>query len=105
MLPEGIEPTGKDPKQMIGYLNEFLEPGQEALDRGEFDLALKKFTRLAEVDPMNPNARLYVANALFTEARYAEAAKAYRKVIEIDSTNSTAYFRLGNIASGTRSAG
>jgi arylsulfatase A-like enzyme/Tfp pilus assembly protein PilF len=97
-VPRSLEAQGKDPKEMIGYLTEYLNPGQEALDEGDFDLALENFTKLAQLDPANPSAQIYVAKVFFAMNDYDRAKKAFRKVIELDPESSTPYFRLGNIA-------
>jgi arylsulfatase A-like enzyme/tetratricopeptide (TPR) repeat protein len=96
-LPTGEELTGKDPKTMIRHFDRLLIPGQEAFSRGEFDMALDKYSRFAEVDPTNPEAHLHRAEALIALNRLEEAEEACLAVMMIDSTNHTAYQHLGLI--------
>ncbi|MFH1221185.1 MAG: sulfatase-like hydrolase/transferase [Candidatus Eisenbacteria bacterium] len=97
-VPEISDLSLKDPKQMIHLIAEYLEPGVNAFDAGNLELARREFIEFVKADPMNPEAHLHVARVLLELKDYGGAATAYRKVLEIDSTNSSAYFHLGNIA-------
>jgi len=97
-VPEILDLSLKDPKQMIHLIAKYLEPGVNAFDAGNLELAHKDFAELVKADPMNPEAHLHAARVLLELKDYDAAAAAYRRVLEIDSTNSSAYFHLGNIA-------
>jgi tetratricopeptide (TPR) repeat protein len=97
-LPVDVEPKGTDPKHMIAQIDALLGPGETAFDRGDFETALTYFSRLAEIDPGNPEAHIHKAKALFSLSRLEEAEYEYLKAVAIDSTSSTAFFQLGNVA-------
>lgn len=97
-LPDPDDLSGPAPSDMIGYIAEYMAPGEDAYNRGDLGTALLKFTELAEVDPGNPEAHLHRAKVLFDMGRLADATAAYERVLEIDPTSSGAYFHLGAIA-------
>jgi arylsulfatase A-like enzyme/Tfp pilus assembly protein PilF len=97
-LPDPEDLSGANPVDMLPYINEYMAPGEEAFNHGDMKAALEKFTRLAKVDPGNPEAHLHRGRALLDMGDYTGAAAAFRRALDIDSTSSTAYFHLGNIA-------
>ena len=97
-VPEIGDATLKDPKKMIHMVSEYLDEGDYAFDKGQHDLALRKFHAFIEADPMNPQAHLHLARVLLQMNDYDAAEKALNKVLEVDPENSGAFFHLGNIA-------
>jgi len=97
-LPENVEPEGLDPKDMIKPLTELLWGGRGDFDRGDFDTALAKFSRFAEMDPNNPQAFIHVAKALMELGRDEEAEAAFKTALGIDSTRSGGLFPLASMA-------
>ena len=97
-VPEITDLSLQNPKQMIHLISDYMEPGNDAFDRGDLDVALENFKKLIDADPMNPEAQSHLAMVLLEKKDYAAAIPAYEKVLEMDSTNSGAYFYLGNIA-------
>lgn len=99
-LPDPDDMTGANPVRMMRYIDEFMAPGEDAYNKGDLETALEQFTRLARVDPGNPEAHLHCGRVLLDMGALDEAAAAYRRALDIDPTSSTAYFHLGNIAQG-----
>lgn len=97
-LPDPDDLSGAPPRDMIRYIAQYMSPGEDAYNRGDLDVALEKFTRLAQVDPGNPEAHLHRAKVLFDMGRFEDATAAYERVLEIDPTSSGAHFHLGTIA-------
>jgi arylsulfatase A-like enzyme/Flp pilus assembly protein TadD len=97
-LPEPVDLTREDPKIMIGYIDRYLIPGEDAYNSGDLETALAMFTDFAELDPGNPEAHIHVGRTLLDLGKPGEAALEYEKAIRADSTNSTAHFYLGAIA-------
>jgi arylsulfatase A-like enzyme/Tfp pilus assembly protein PilF len=97
-VPTDIEPKGTDPKHMIGPLQDLMAPGMTAFDRKDFDTARECFASMAEIDPMNTEAHVFLGRTLMELGELDGAEAEFTKVIEIDSTHSQAFFRLGNIA-------
>ncbi len=97
-LPDPEDLSGADPREMIRYIADYMSPGEDAYNRGDLEEALEMFTRLADMDPGNPEAHLHRAKVLHDLGDLAGAAAAYRRVLEIDPGNSGAHFHLGTIA-------
>lgn len=97
-LPEPTDVSGKDPKDMMVYVNDLLSVGENAFNERDFDTALRSFRRFTEVDPTNLQAHIRVARTLMELRRFEEAAVYFHRALEIDSTDSQSYFQLGNIA-------
>jgi arylsulfatase A-like enzyme/Tfp pilus assembly protein PilF len=97
-LPEPTDVSGKDPKDMMVYVNHFLSVGENAFNDGDYETALRSFRRFTEVDPTNLQAHIRVARTLMELGRFEEAAASFHRALEIDSTDSQSYFQLGNIA-------
>lgn len=97
-LPEPTDVSGKDPKDMMVYVNDFLSVGENAFNDRDYKTALRSFRRFTEVDPSNLQAHIRVARTLMELGRFEEAAASFHRALEIDSTDSQSYFQLGNIA-------
>jgi arylsulfatase A-like enzyme/Tfp pilus assembly protein PilF len=97
-VPGGLETEGADPKHIISEFAPLMGAGEDAFAAGDFGAALGLFSRIIEMDPGNPQARLFRARTLMVLGRPAEAADEFLSAAAIDSTNSTPYFQLGNIA-------
>ena len=97
-LPEPTDVSGKDPKDMMVYVNDFLSVGENAFSDRDYETALRSFRRFTQVDPTNLQAHIRVARTLMELGRSEEAAASFHRALEIDSTDSQSYFQLGNIA-------
>lgn len=97
-VPGVLETEGADPKRIIIEFAPLMGAGEDAFAAGDFDTALDMFSRIIEKDPGNPQTRLFRARTLMAMGRPAEAADEFIRAAAIDSTNSTPYFQLGNIA-------
>ncbi|MFZ1946415.1 MAG: sulfatase-like hydrolase/transferase [bacterium] len=100
-VPELGDLTLADPKAMIGLIGKYLEPGDRALDDGDYEGAMRYFSDMVKADPGNPEAQLHYARVLLEKKDYAGATVAYQKVLAADPANSGAWFHLGNIAQAT----
>jgi choline-sulfatase len=100
-VPELGDLTLADPKDMIGLIGKYLEPGDKALDDGDYETAERYFLDMVKADPGNPEAQLHYARVLLEKKDYAGATEAYNKVLAADPANSGAWFHLGNIAQAT----
>lgn len=97
-LPDPDDMSGANPARMMRYIDEYMAPGEDAYNRGDYSTALEKFDGLVRVDPGNPEAHLHRGRVLLDMGALDEAVQAYTRTLDIDSTSSTAYFHLGNIA-------
>jgi arylsulfatase A-like enzyme/Flp pilus assembly protein TadD len=97
-VPAVLDTGGPDPKRIITEFSKYMGTGEDAYAAGDFAAALESFTKLVELDPHNPQARVFRARTLMNLGRIDEAAAEYLRVTEIDPTNSTPYFHLGNMA-------
>jgi arylsulfatase A-like enzyme/tetratricopeptide (TPR) repeat protein len=97
-VPTDLEPRGTDPKTMIVHAQDLLSGGMNAYESGDFESALEKLNTYVELDPGNPMVHLYLAETFMEFGNQARAAAEFHKVIEIDSTNTNALFRLGGMA-------
>ena len=97
-LPEPMDVSGKDPKEMMVYINTLLAVGENAFVDRDFDTAVRRFRRFTEVDPGNLQAHLHLARTFLEMGRNEAAAASFRAALEIDSTDSQSHFQIGNIA-------
>jgi arylsulfatase A-like enzyme/Flp pilus assembly protein TadD len=97
-IPTEIEVEGSDPKRMMGVFSKFMAAGEDAFGAGDMEKALANFTWLVEMDPGNPQVRVFRGRTYQAMGRLDKARADYLKAIEIDAANSTPHFNLGNIA-------
>ncbi len=99
-VPAVLDTEGPDPKLIMPRFSKLMGAGEDAFAAGDFGLALDSLTRLADLDPGNPQVLVFRASTLMNLGRLDEAAAEYLRAAEIDPANSTPHFRLGNIAQG-----
>jgi arylsulfatase A-like enzyme/tetratricopeptide (TPR) repeat protein len=97
-IPRELTVEGTDPKHMIGSLQDLMGSGMDAFDAGDFATARRDFGRMADLDPGNPQAHLYLGRTLMEMGDLARAEVEFNRIVEIDSAHSQAFFHLGNIA-------
>jgi arylsulfatase A-like enzyme/cytochrome c-type biogenesis protein CcmH/NrfG len=97
-VPTDIEPKGADPKYMIVPLQEIMASGMTAFDKKDFDTARGLFSEMADIDPGNTEAHVFLGRTLMELGELELAEAEFMRVLEIDSTHSQAFFRLGNIS-------
>jgi tetratricopeptide (TPR) repeat protein len=81
--------------------------GQEALRANKPDVAAREFREILRLDPDNPQAYANLGVVVFAQAKYAEAAEAFRQALRHQPSlwNARALLgmsevRLGNVAKG-----
>jgi Flp pilus assembly protein TadD len=99
-VPAVLDTEGRDPKRIMAEFSQLMGAGEDAFAAGDFGKALDCFTQLTELDPGNPQTRVFRARTLMNLGRIEEATAEYLRVTEIDPANSTPHFHLGNIAQG-----
>lgn len=69
----------------------FMEAGEAAFSRRDFDEAVKNYGKALELDPKNYSAALFTANTYDKQNQYAKAAEWYQRAIDLDPDIETAY--------------
>jgi arylsulfatase A-like enzyme/Tfp pilus assembly protein PilF len=97
-VPTELEVEGTDPKRILPAFAVKMGAGEDAFAAGDIEGAIDHFSQLVEMDPDNPQAHAFRARGYIELGRPEQARQDYLRIIEIDSTNSTPYFHLGNLA-------
>lgn len=61
------------------------------------DNALNYYTKAESLDSMNTSLKFKIAQLLYKDKRYTDAANKYLKIIAIDPQNADAYYQLGTL--------
>jgi len=64
--------------------------GVLALQQGQFDSAVQRFARAAELMPQAVEPQLGIASTLLQTGRFEAAADAFKRALEVDPSNPTA---------------
>jgi Flp pilus assembly protein TadD len=72
-----------------------VEQGIEALNRGEYDLAIVYFDEAIKLDPADANAHYHRGQAHVAKAEYEMAILDYSEAIRLDPTDGRAYNNRG----------
>ncbi len=81
-----------------GEAVEIYRQGEAALLKKDYPQAARHFERVLALQPNMAAAARLLGQTRELQGRYVEAADAYRKVVEVDSTFSrTLYFQLGDV--------
>ncbi|MBA4251038.1 MAG: hypothetical protein C0425_06335 [Chlorobiaceae bacterium] len=64
---------------------------------GVVELALLNYEKAEARDSLDLDLKFKIADYLFKQRRYTDAANKYLKIISMDSTNTKAYYEVGNI--------
>lgn len=76
--------------------------GQRALDRGDFDGAIKAFERYVVVDDKNPSAWFNLGLAYKFQRDWPNSVRCNRRAAELDPTSKEAHWNLGVAATAIR---
>lgn len=72
-------------------VEKYMQAGEAAFSRRDFEEALKDYSRALELEPRNPSAALFTANTYDRQNEFANAAEWYQRAIELDPNVETAY--------------
>jgi tetratricopeptide (TPR) repeat protein len=72
-------------------VEQFMQAGEAAFSRRDFDEALKNYSKALELEPRNYTAALFTANTYDKQSEFAKAAKWYQHAVELDPNVETAY--------------
>ena len=91
----GAAATGTDPKDKIAVANK-VDEGSTAADQGKADRAIAALQPVVGGDPGLYMAQFSLGVALAQKARYADAAKALHKAVELQPDSGWAHFWMGS---------
>ena len=72
-------------------VEKFMQAGEAAFSRRDFDRAIKNYSQALELQPENYAATLFIANSYDKQNHFPEAADWYRRAIQRDPNIETAY--------------
>ncbi|MGQ9631022.1 MAG: tetratricopeptide repeat protein [bacterium] len=82
--------------------NTYIVKGEQLIEKGEYDAAIKQFQRALELDPNSQRAKLDLKSARLIRAgiylskrKYDEAIEEYRNVLALNPKDPQAQFNLG----------
>lgn len=74
-----------------------LESGKLSEVSGDYEEAIKLYSKVISMDSNNYDANLYLGNVYHIQNKYSKALTFYHKAIRIDSSRAEAYFYRGNL--------
>jgi len=83
-----------DPKDKIKIFNQ-IQTADNLFGEGRFDEAREILNSLLPFDPNNPGIHFLLAQLHFKNAEYEEAIQKLRKVLQVNSRNTTVLLQLG----------
>jgi tetratricopeptide (TPR) repeat protein len=95
-------PPSKEEVAKVAELKKTFEEGVTASRAGNFDDAIGKFTRAAELSPSCADCYYNIGYAYSQKKEYEKAEAAYKKAIEIKADYAEAYNGLANIYNAQR---
>jgi tetratricopeptide (TPR) repeat protein len=72
-------------------VEQFMQAGEAAFSRRDFDEALKNYSKALELEPRNSSAALFTGNTYDKQNEFVKAAEWYQHAIELDPNVETAY--------------
>jgi tetratricopeptide (TPR) repeat protein len=72
-------------------VQQFMEAGEAAFSRRDFDEALKNYSKALELEPRNSSAALFTGNTYDKQDEFAKATEWYQRAIELDPDLETPY--------------
>jgi tetratricopeptide (TPR) repeat protein len=69
----------------------FMQTGEAAFSRRDFDEALKNYSKALELEPRNSSAALFTGNTYDKQNEFAKAGEWYQRAIVLDPNVETAY--------------
>lgn len=87
LLLAGCQPPGA--KALLG--------GEELIEEGDYERALARLNKAAELLPANAQVHNHRGIALHHLRRYEEAAQAYHQALKLDRNLAAAHYNLGNL--------
>jgi len=69
----------------------FMEAGEAAFSRRDFDEAVKNYSKALELEPTNYTAALFIGNTYDKQNQFAKAAEWYERATQLDPNIETAY--------------
>lgn len=78
-------------------IKSILESGKLSEVSGDYEEAIRLYSKVIEIDSSNYDAHLYIGVIYLIQNQYAESLSSLYKAIAIDTSRSDAYFFRGNL--------